>query len=387
MAENTVKRMKEQLQCCICLCIYSEPKQLQCNHIFCQKCLEQLGAPLGVVTCPTCRQPTTVPANGVPGLQPAYNTQSMLEIITSGDLETANDTDLEECPVKKKAKIHCPSHDDRAAELYCETCEQLICYKCAIKGGFHNNHDCKDLGEAYEGYMTEMKERVTTLEKFSQEVSTQQAAILAKVFKNAEQLHADIEHRKAQILSELNKVAEKKLSTIKTQIQGATFSVDRYQNPSDVLSNGVLLINQMKKTANTFRAENMKPDIRADMILLPPTDDHANNLGQLLQCYATGEGLTKMNVSQSSTVILHCHTTDGKPYRDRESLRCRLIPESRFLSAQVSINEISQWFCDLGQFSITCHPTDSGWHQLHIEVSGQHIKGSPFQVYVHVKRN
>ena len=79
-----MKRMKEQLQCSICLSIYSEPKQLQCNHIFCQKCLVKL-EDLFEITCPTCRQPTTVP---VAGLQSAFHIQALLEVIASGEQET-----------------------------------------------------------------------------------------------------------------------------------------------------------------------------------------------------------------------------------------------------------------------------------------------------------
>ena len=80
-----------------------------------------------------------------------------------------------------KAVVYCPVHKEREAELYCETCEQLICYKCAVKGGSHNGHEYKDLSEACEGYMTEMKEGVAVLKKLCGEASTQQAAIVAKI--------------------------------------------------------------------------------------------------------------------------------------------------------------------------------------------------------------
>ena len=46
--------------------------------------------------------------------------------------------------------------------------------------------------------------------------------------------------------------------------------IELYQNPSDVLSKGVSLINRMKKTASTFRADDTKPDIAADMIFAYP---------------------------------------------------------------------------------------------------------------------
>ena len=270
------------------------------------------------ITCPTCRQPTAVP---VAGLQSAFHIQALLEVIASGEQET---TEVivgsgEEWPVQL-LKIYCSQHKDREAELYCETCEQLICYKCVAKGSDHHSHEYKEIEKACEGYMTEMNNGVTMLKKLSQEVSTQQEAIQAKINKNAEKLHADIECRKTQMLSELHKVVEKKFVVTLAQLEETEITKSLYQNQFDVLSKGVSLINQMKKTAVTFRAENMKPDNGADMILLPPTDGRAN-LGQVLQCYATGEGLTKLNVGQSSTVIFYCHLAGGAPYTDKKIAR------------------------------------------------------------------
>ena len=63
---------------------------------------------------------------------------------------------------------------------------------------------------------------------------------------------------------------EKKLATIRTQIQEAETTKELYENPSDVLSKGVSLINRMKKTASIFRADDTKPDIAADMIFAYP---------------------------------------------------------------------------------------------------------------------
>ena len=270
------------------------------------------------ITCPTCRQPTAVP---VAGLQSAFHIQALLEVIASGEQET---TEVivgsgEEWPVQL-LKIYCSQHKDREAELYCETCEQLICYKCVAKGSDHHSHEYKEIEKACEGYMTEMNNGVTMLKKLSQEVSTQQEAIQAKINKNAEKLHADIECRKTQMLSELHKVVEKKFVVTLAQLEETETTKSLYQNQFDVLSKGVSLINQMKKTAVTFRAENMKPDNGADMILLPPTDGRAN-LGQVLQCYATGEGLTKLSVGQSSTVIFYCHLAGGAPYTDKKIAR------------------------------------------------------------------
>jgi len=76
MAEETLKKLEEQLKCSICLDIYTDPKLLQCFHIYCQQCLVPLDlsqqGQLGL-TCPACRKVTPIPATGVAGLQSAFH--------------------------------------------------------------------------------------------------------------------------------------------------------------------------------------------------------------------------------------------------------------------------------------------------------------------------
>ena len=83
MAEEAIRRLEDQLNCSICLDIYDDPKLLQCFHIYCRKCLVKLvrdeQGDLSL-TCPICRQTTPVPANGVAGLQSAFQTNEILRI-------------------------------------------------------------------------------------------------------------------------------------------------------------------------------------------------------------------------------------------------------------------------------------------------------------------
>ena len=124
-----VKKLKDQLNCPVCLETYTDPKQLQCHHIYCQKCLgrlvvqDQQGQP--ILTCPNCRQVTPVPANGVAGLQPAFQTNRLLDI-------------LKEHKKAKEGVLYCVDHQERELELYCEPCEQFICFYCTIAK--HNGH-------------------------------------------------------------------------------------------------------------------------------------------------------------------------------------------------------------------------------------------------------
>ncbi len=80
-----LKKLEDQLNCPICLDTYTNPKQLQCNYVYCQQCLVKLvirdQQPQLSLPCPTCRQVTPVPASGVAGLQVAFHVNQLLEIV------------------------------------------------------------------------------------------------------------------------------------------------------------------------------------------------------------------------------------------------------------------------------------------------------------------
>ena len=73
MAEETLRKLEEQLQCAVCLEMYTDPKQLQCHHIYCKECLGGLTKTdeqgKVSVTCPNCREVTLITDSG---LQPAF---------------------------------------------------------------------------------------------------------------------------------------------------------------------------------------------------------------------------------------------------------------------------------------------------------------------------
>ena len=173
MAGKVLKQLEEQLNCSICLDTYTDPKLLQCFHVYCRQCLvplvdrDQQGQ-LGL-TCPICRQVTPVPDRGVAGLQSAFHINRFLQIKESlqrpenpqATLEEAAPTDVN--PVKKTS--HCFVHEGKELELYCETCGELICTRCALKGGKHHDHSYEDLGQAFRKYEEEISSSLKPMEK------------------------------------------------------------------------------------------------------------------------------------------------------------------------------------------------------------------------------
>ena len=172
MAEKAIKKLNEQLNCAICLDTYTDPKLLQCFHTYCTKCLiklvirDQQGQL--VIPCPACRQATPVPSNGVRGLQSAIQINEFIAI--RDDLKKAKDLIPNQEPgvegdTTSLKKMNCSEHADKKLELYCETCNELICYKCVAKGGKHHDHDYDPLDEAFDKYKGQITSSLEPMEK------------------------------------------------------------------------------------------------------------------------------------------------------------------------------------------------------------------------------
>ena len=192
--------MEDQLTCAICLESYQDPKLLSCFHVFCSKCLQPLVKQgrrgQQTVQCPNCRQPTTLPQSGVPGLQGAFHVhhlfdiQSTLKKVTEFQESHCDKCQQEKatnycrncgqfiCPgctkvhqtwdelashevitlqqltsdatklvPSKKQAMPCSKHPPRELDLFCDTCDELICRDCIVR--VHRDHQYDLVGEAF----------------------------------------------------------------------------------------------------------------------------------------------------------------------------------------------------------------------------------------------
>ena len=119
--EQALRKLEDQLTCGICLDSYTEPKLLQCFHVFCKQCLERLVVHdhQGLsVQCPSCRRSTLLPPTGVLGLQTAFYLNNLFEV---------RDT-LEK--VKEPQNTQCEKCKKCVAINFCRNCGKLICARC-----------------------------------------------------------------------------------------------------------------------------------------------------------------------------------------------------------------------------------------------------------------
>ena len=215
--EQALRKLEEYLTCAICLDFYTEPKLLQCFHVFCKQCLERLvvhdrqGLSLH---CPSCRVIISLPPAGISGLQTAFYLSNLLE---SGDtLEKVKEpqkTQCEECKKhiainfcrdckrlicarctethqgwlsshevitldqlegdvaqlfsSKKKVLFCSKHPTKELNLYCETCEELVCRDCTVH--IHRDHQYDLVTDAFQKHKDVL---VTSLQPVEQQLDT-----------------------------------------------------------------------------------------------------------------------------------------------------------------------------------------------------------------------
>ena len=424
MAEKVVGRVEEQLNCSICLDTYTDPKILQCFHVFCRQCL----VPLGVrdqqgqlsLTCPTCRQVTPIPARGVTGLQSAFHINNLLEILEDSveklenapaTPERATPTDLN--PVNKAS--HCFVHEDKELELYCETCGELICLKCVTKSGKHHSHDYEELNVAFEKYKKEitsslepMEKQVTTIKKALAlieecrgEIFNQQAAIEDNIHVTFRRLRELLTVRETELIDHLHKTTQGKLKGLaakRDKIEITLVQLDsclhfmresiKAGNERNVLMMKTNTVHQVKELTTPFQPDTLKPNTEVDIVFSALADLTAmcQSYGQVFasgspdpsKCHTTGKGLEVAVVGEKCTAILHAVSYEGKPCGEPiKSLECELVSEITGTRASCSVERRGQ-----SQYEISFQPTIKGRHQLHIKVEGQHVRGSPSSVAV-----
>ena len=399
MAEKTVKKLEEQLNCLICLGTYTVPKLLQCNHVFCRDCLVGLAHrnPQGL-PCPTCRQVTPIPPSGVIGLQSAFQTNHLLEI-------------LDQHEKVKQDILYCQQHQNRELELFCETCEELICFQCTIQQ--HNGHKYNLIGEVFEKHKKEImsslnpaeqrqtlaRKALEELDVHCREITDQQAALQAQIRKSSQQLHEIIDLRERELINKLNYITQEKLSKlasqreqIETTLAQLGSCLDKVKEKLRTGSQGVVLrmkttlVKQIDNITTAFRPDNMRTYTTADMrfssshtaaeacrahglVSSPMTPDPS-------QWYAISKVTDVATVGKTFTAtFIQCW---GKSFENlMESLESELVSELTGTRARGSVERRGQ-----NQYEVSYQPTIKGRHQLHIKVMGEHIIGSPHRVAV-----
>ena len=413
-SQALAKQLEEELNCSVCLDTYIDPKLLQCFHVYCQKCLvplvdrDQQGK-LGV-PCPTCRQVTPIPDRGVAGLQSAFHINRFLESLHT--FENRQDT-----PAPANQNVapvnHCPVHEGKELELYCETCGELACLRGVLRGGRHVDHDCEEIKNAFEKYKEEivisfepMEKQLATIEEAlqqlnncCQEISDQRATTAENVHVTFQRLRDVLCARETELIGKLDRITQSKLKGLaakRDQIETTLAQLNsclhfmkeslKTGNEGEVLKMKTNTVRQVKELTTPFQPDILMFDTKADAVFSIPADITAmcRDYGLLYlpvdpsKCHITGKGAAVTSVGEESMAVLHAINSGGTQCEESiKLLECEVVSELTGARGSCDIERRG-----LSEYQINYRPTIKGRHLLHIKVHGQHIRGSPFAVAV-----
>ncbi|XP_070555378.1 tripartite motif-containing protein 2-like [Ptychodera flava] len=268
-AQKVLEEIGEDFLCCtICLEQFKSPKILPCLHTFCQECLATLVKKTGSLNCPECRQQYQLPVGGVPSIKGNFFMSNLIEIFKHrlGSMQEAEikckgcqqNTATHRCveckhyicdncvkvhrnlpftqthqlmsieeyekaksdsPVAIQAVEYCSVHPKNEIEFYCETCQVPVCSNCTIVTHHMPEHVHRDLKDAADEYLTELKAMVDKLKVKEQEAEKNKTL--------AKQMHSDLKEQSSREERKVRKKAEEIIEKIKREEQRL---IDELQN-------------------------------------------------------------------------------------------------------------------------------------------------------------
>ena len=308
--------------------------------------------------------------------------------------------------------LYCSKHPGKELDLFCETDQELICQHCIVKT--HRDHQYDLVSEAFPkhrdaiaSHLEPVRQQLNIIDKAVQDLGTaqdqimdQRAVIEANIHKKIRQLQEALDVRKTELIDQLDQILRPMLKTlsiqreelelVQTQLNSCLEFVGdclKTGSEGEILAMEKQVVQQVKQISAEFDPNKFQPFEPVDMALTASSEllTACQQFGQVdisqtsqlcpEKCYATGKGLEVATVGKQSTIAVHAvDMKDGKFAKPLPLISCELVPSSwEMIKCEVKPSKSSEHQVDY-------QPTRRGRHGLHIKVSAQHIRGSPFTV-------
>lgn len=422
MAENVLKKLEEHVQCAICLETYKDPKVLQCHHVFCSSCLsEVLRQPFTSLDCPTCRRETQLPSGSVSELQSAFHMSELLDIrkdFSKNLVDIVKDHAKAVKPVS--GLCFCSDHEEEEVDLFCEACGVPACSLCALVGGKHHGHQCSTLLEANAKYEKDFKITLKSLgdglegivhlldqvDTGSNRVREQEVAMEKDIGDTFRELYDILNAREAKLVSNLKEAVHRKLKMLsarRDELETVQAKASRCLEvgkesliKGSVLKMKAEITKQAEEISYLLKHHSLKLGVEGSDLVFKMSPDSSvacQKFGEVFdaglpdpfKCYvaAVTGSLEVAVVEKECQMLLHAIASSGGPCTEDISCSCMcevVADESEACSLASCLGSVER--VGPSEYRITYTPASSGSSKVHVEVNGEHVKGSPFPIRV-----
>ena len=463
---EAIKKVEDQITCPICMEHFTDPRVLPCFHSYCLTCLQRV--PVDLVEglpCPTCRSPCPVPDKGIASLPPSFVVNNLVEVydlmkkasahqhVSCDNCDNTNaDSYCKQCatflcpeclPLHNKWKpnaghqilsldevastahqlsrakqdlMSCTDHN-KPLDLFCESCQQLICHDCTVKKHKDHNYDLvtdtycqrKDaIDQSCLQPLNEEYDRLVAAQKIltsnRNEIPRNAQATNDDIWQAINQIKNRLDETGKKLTQKVDSAAQYKVGVLDQQLKEVDTAlgqvaecrdhVDQCVNvgsPEQVLLTTPQIMSHTQSVIDSVKDKTFQPLEQPDIQLVKSDtipQIHESMIGEVKCTFHPAKvTLSRRHIpliNQESTVTIALSVPDGSPAPVPPSLiNCRLTPPNNSPPIQCSVKESSQ----SGQYSVVFTPLTRGIHQLHVTVNGRHIPGSPVSVPVFVPPN
>ena len=410
--QGMLRRLEAEVSCPLCLEVFTDPRRLPCDHVYCRECLRGMAvrSTTGSICCPECRKDAIVPnyniANFPASLAIVRLVDMYREYLQSAETETSAPQ-----PIAASCKVH----GAQPLDLYCETCERLVCRDCALLYCSKGNHKFAFIDEMVEKYRSELDGELQPIRMLHQQIS----GVLKAVSAGEKELQTLKEEKKQKVhstfdtLSEIlaeerrffaesidksfqeqeNIVAAKK-SKISERMTKLELLIQSIENASQNESNQVFLASMADKKRNIEHAKKTEDESSS---VKPPTTEvqlcdskEFKDFFQMKNFMYERNDVSKSHMERSLDNVQVNKTSNFALYLDpqgvKRSLFGRVNIEAQLHCSQsgliriVIVRELSP-----EKYSLSFTPLERGKHLLHIKYNGMHIYGSPIPICVDIR--
>ena len=386
-----LNELESEVTCPLCHGIFTEPKKLPCDHVYCRQCLHGLAlrSITGSISCPECRTDFDVTQFATP-----HQVNRLVEMYQRS-LKRAK-TEAETQPAT------CKEHRSQPLALYCETCESLVCRDCVIDSCSKKSHDFEYVDNLVKKHEADFNKKLESVQTLHQKMSTALSVISTaetELVKNEESKLQQVESTFDALAKLLARERHYFTESIKKSIQEqkATDAAKK-EEISEVLGK---LDSVVKSAENAFRA-------CPNLALLEMADQDHQDIVQQASSLSTGPAVAlerEMKLT-SPEQFLEQWRANNFVYKMEDPLKSHL--HGHYLELDVSINQTSTYtFCvnpqaiqeqvsftasllccrdgtseavavekiTPEQYSLSFVPQKRGRHELHIMYNDTHICG------------
>ena len=309
---------------------------------------------------------------------------------------------------------HCDLHENEFLRLYCDTCFQPVCRKCAFNE--HGGHSFMYLKDAVENTRSavvkltsdaqveavKIEEAINSAQLMSDQVEYRSQVVSNEVRNTIQRHMKALQERERELLRRVEKIRQVKGKSLHLQIEELKTSLAKLvtlrESSDRTLELGLepelkAVKSRMTETLNDLRSKRGLMQLHEDdAILFTPPDlalqTAISSLGIISSgafppfSVATGEGLRRGVRGKTAMFVVQTKDHQGENRCvGGDPMRVVILgPDGIYTRGDVSDRQN-------GTYTVSYRPQLEGDHVVSVTLRGQHIQDSPFRVVVKKGRN